>query len=69
MLTFCGFDLELFVDDVLNRRDWPTLCCAHDPTGNQWLIVQVDDDPAHLAWLCAPASERAMKGVSAPRRG
>jgi hypothetical protein len=63
MLRFCGFDLELFVDEVLDRRDWPTLCCAHDITGNQWLIVQVDDDPGHLAWLCAPVSERAMRAV------
>jgi hypothetical protein len=66
MLTFCGFDLELFVDEVLNRRDWPTVCCDHDFTGNQWLIVQVDDDPAHLAWLCAPASERAIQPAPPP---
>ena len=63
MLRFCGFDLELFVEDVLNSGDWPTVCCARDLSGNQWLIVQVDDDPAHLAWLCAPVSERAMRAV------
>ena len=49
MFTFCGFDLELFVEDVLNRGDWPTLCCARDFSEDQWLIVLVDDDAAHLA--------------------
>jgi hypothetical protein len=63
MLRFCGFDLELFVEDALKRGDWPSLCCARDITGSQWLIVQVDDDPAHPAWLCAPLSERAMRAV------
>jgi hypothetical protein len=63
MLMFCGFDLELFVEEILNRRDWPTVCRARDVTGYQWLIVQVDDDRAHLAWLCAPVTERAMRAV------
>jgi hypothetical protein len=63
MLTFCGFDLELFVEGVLERREWPILCCARDVTGRQWLIVQIDDDPVHLAWMCSPVSERAMRAV------
>jgi hypothetical protein len=63
MLTFCGFDIELFVEAVVARRDGPSLCCARDSTGAQWLIVQVDDDPSHLAWLCVPVSERAMQAI------
>jgi hypothetical protein len=63
MLTFCGFDLELFVERVLTRQDGPALCCARDWTGNQWLIVAVDEDPLHLAWLCARLSDRAMRAV------
>lgn len=63
MFTFCGFDPELVVEDVLDRGDWPTLCCARDLCGNEWLIVLVDDDAAHLAWMCAPVSERAMRAV------
>jgi hypothetical protein len=67
MLIFCGFDIELFVEGVLARRDGPTLCCAHDSAGDHWLIVEVDDDPVHLAWLCVPVSERAMEAVVSGR--
>jgi hypothetical protein len=63
MLTFYGFDLELFVEEVLDRGNWPTLCCARDFRGGQWLIVQVDDDPDSLAWMCAPVSQRAIRAV------
>ena len=42
MLRFCGFDLELVVDEVLVRTDWPSVCCARDLTGAQWLIAQTD---------------------------
>jgi hypothetical protein len=67
MLTFCGFDIELHVDAVLARRSGPSLCCASDSTGARWLIVKVDDDPFHLAWLCVPVSERAMQAVATGR--
>jgi hypothetical protein len=63
MLRFCGFDLELFVEEVLDRRDWPTLCSARDFRGGRWLIVQVDDDPDRLAWMCVPVSARAIRAV------
>jgi hypothetical protein len=63
MLTFCGYDIELSVEAVLVRRDWPEVCCGRDFTGVQWLIVQVDHDPLHLEWVCAPLSERAMEAV------
>src|SRR6266702_4294040 len=63
MLRFCGFDLELIVDAVLVRDVGPTLCQARDLSGGPWLILQVDDDPLHLAWLCAPVSKRAMQAV------
>jgi hypothetical protein len=67
VLTFCGSDIELVVDTVLVRGDWPELCCARDFTGVHWLVVQVDDDPVHLAWLCAPISERALHAVTSGR--
>lgn len=63
MLRFCGFDLELLVDDVISREDWPALCEAHDEAGAHWLIVQVDGDRDHPAWLCAPVSVRAIRAV------
>jgi hypothetical protein len=63
MLIFFGFDLELVVERVVTRRAGPATCCARDFAGGRWLIVQVDDDPAHLAWVCAPVSERAMQAV------
>jgi hypothetical protein len=63
MLRFFGFHLELFVEEVLDGGEGPTLCHARDFTGGQWLIVQTDDDPVHLAWMCAPVSARAMQAV------
>lgn len=70
MLRFCGFDLELVVEDLLPpeaRGGWPVVYSARDGDGNRWLIVQVDDDPLHMAWLCAPISERALVAVVAGR--
>jgi hypothetical protein len=63
MLRFCGFDLELVVDEVLVRTDWPSICCARDSAGAQWLIVQTDDNPTHLTWMCAQVSELAMRAI------
>jgi hypothetical protein len=63
VLRFCGFHLELFVDEVVTREEWPTLCRARDFVGDRWLIVQIDDDLRHQAWLCAPVSERALRTV------
>jgi hypothetical protein len=64
VLMFCGFEIELFVNKVLARDNGPTLCCARDWTARQWLILRVDQDPDHLAWVCAPVSDRAMKAVT-----
>jgi hypothetical protein len=63
-LMFFGFEMELVVEAVLVRDDRGTrVCSAHDWTAQQWLIVKVRDEPEHLAWLCAPVSERAMEAV------
>jgi hypothetical protein len=67
VLRFCGFDLELVVDDILARRDWPNICGAHDSTGSRWLIVHVDHDPDHLTWMCAQVTERAIRALLAGR--
>ena len=64
MLRFCGFDLDLSVETILTRRAWPCLCAARDSAGHHWLIALVDDDPAHLVWLCAQVSERGMRAVA-----
>jgi hypothetical protein len=63
MVKFCGFNLDLFVEDVLSRGAWPHLCSARDASGRRWLIVQIDDEPTRLAWLCAQVSERALAAV------
>jgi hypothetical protein len=63
-LMFLGFEIELVVEAVLVRDDRGTrVCSAHDCTAQQWLIVKVSDEPAELAWLCAPVSERAIEAV------
>ena len=66
MLTFCGFDIELFVEEVL-ATDQGQVYSARDWSGHRWLIVNIDEDPDRLAWLCAPVSERAMKAVATGR--
>jgi hypothetical protein len=66
MLWFLGSNLELVVDQVLGRRD-PTVRSAHDCEGHRWLVVQVDHNPDRLAWVCAPASLRALREVATGR--
>jgi hypothetical protein len=67
MVTFCGFTLELLIEDILKRDVWPTVCRARDPVGGCWIIVHVDEDPHHPAWLCAPVSPRASQAVNEGR--
>jgi hypothetical protein len=62
MLRLCGFDIELIIEEVFDRGEWPNLCRGCDP-GRQWLVVQTDDDPLHLEWMCAPASEGAIRAI------
>jgi len=60
MYRFCGYGLELFVDEVLARhRGTPTVSCATDATGQHWLIVALESDLSHLSWVCAPVSSHA----------
>jgi hypothetical protein len=63
MLTFCGSDLELVIERVLLRRSSYVACVGRDISSQMWLIVAVDDDPAHLVWMCAPISARALRAV------
>jgi hypothetical protein len=63
MMRFCGYDLELLVDNVVRRDVWPTVCQARDPGGGRWLIVQIVGEPNDPAWLCAPVSEHALQAV------
>jgi hypothetical protein len=66
MLRFCGFGLELFIDEVLERdHDDPVVCSATDFTGQRWLIVEAERKDKDLSWLCAPASTRAVDLVAA----
>ena len=67
MLTFCGFEIELAVEEIEARDDGPGVCSARDWSGHQWLIVSVDRDPNHLAWLCVPVSQQAMDSVLSAR--
>jgi hypothetical protein len=66
MLRFCGSDLELVVEGMLPpeaRGGWPAVYSALDGDGRHWLVVQVDDNPLHLDWLCAPITDRALQAV------
>src|ERR1700739_1274511 len=63
MLTFCGSDLELVIERVLLRRSSYVACVGRDISSQMVLLVAVDDDPAHLVWMCAPISARALRAV------
>jgi hypothetical protein len=61
-LMFFGFEIELTVEAVLVQDDaGARVCSAHDCNEQQWLIVNVSDEPDDLAWLCVPVSERAIE--------
>jgi hypothetical protein len=68
MLKFCGFDLELNIDTVLQRQgDHLTVLSATDPAGDHWLIVETGSNTHETTWVCAPASDRALELVAAGR--
>lgn len=68
MLRFCGFELELIVDAVLDRHDdEPAVCSAVDQAGQRWLIVEGAHAGRDSSWLCAPASRLAIDLVASGR--
>ncbi len=65
LLKFCGFDLELTVDQVLQRQcDHPAVFSATDDDGDHWLILEAAQQDEHLSWICAPATDRVVELVS-----
>jgi hypothetical protein len=68
MLRFYGFDLELTVEEVLQRRgEEPAVFSATDTFGERWLIVEAQQEDERLSWICAPVSNRVIELVSAGR--
>lgn len=68
MLRFCGFDLELFVEEAITRPlDGPATYRATDGDGDDWLIVQAPGTGPDLSWWCAPATRRAAALVASGR--
>ncbi len=68
MLRFCGFDLELTVETVLQRGiHQAAVFSAVDQAGDHWLIVEAGSDTHATAWVCAPASDRAVQLVATGR--
>lgn len=64
MLRFCGTQIELVIDSILQRREeQPAVCSATDEEGRHWLIVEGPHDEKDLSWFCAPATERMVKLV------
>lgn len=61
MLKFLGFELELFVDEILDQDS--VVRSAQDFRGGHWLIIEVAQDPERLVWVCAPISVRALHEV------
>jgi hypothetical protein len=65
MLKFYGFDLELTVETVIQRRPGePEVFIAVDILGDHWLIVDAGSDEHGFSWICAPVSDRTVALVS-----
>jgi hypothetical protein len=62
VLKFLGFELELFVDVAIDDAK-AMVRSARSFLGEHWLIVQVDQNPDHLVWVCAPITLRALEAV------
>jgi hypothetical protein len=60
MLYFCGNQLALLVDTVLERDNGMRTCTAHDCRGLRWLLFRATAAPERTVWVCAPMSARAL---------
>jgi hypothetical protein len=67
VLTFLGYELELFGVGVIADRDGRSVRHGTDLNGGQWLIVGVTGDTEHLVWVCAPVTVRMLEEVAAGR--
>ena len=68
MLKFCGFDLELTIDAILHRAgDHLSVLSATDFHAEPWLIVESWSDDRETAWVCAPATRKAVELVASGR--
>jgi hypothetical protein len=67
VLTFLGYELELFAVGVITERDGVSVRYGADLHGGHWLIVGVEDDVDRLIWVCAPVTVRMLEEVAAGR--
>ena len=67
MLTFLGYELELFGVGVMAERDSFSIRYGTDANGGQWLIVGVEEGDERLVWVCAPVTGRMLELVAAGR--
>ena len=67
MLTFLGYELELSDVEVISDDEDHTIRYGTDDEGGRWLIVEVDGDPEHLVWVCAPVTSRMLAEVESGR--
>jgi hypothetical protein len=67
MLTFLGYELELYAVGVIAERDDLNIRYGADLNGGLWLIVRADEDDDRLVWVCAPVTPRMLEEVTAGR--
>jgi hypothetical protein len=65
MLMFRGSELGLQVERVITRLSAPSLCTATDRAADYWPVIEVDDELAQLALVCAQVSDRAVGATMA----
>jgi hypothetical protein len=67
MVTFLGYELELFDVQVIDDRESTSVRYGSDRIGGKWLIVGLLGDPDQLVWVCAPVSPRMLAEVQSGR--
>jgi hypothetical protein len=67
VLTFLGYELELSGVRVISDDRDHSVRSGTDDDGSQWLIVEADQNPEHLVWVCAPVTARMLAEVEAGR--
>jgi hypothetical protein len=63
-----GCPLPVDVDEVLvGPVGAPSLFTGHGPNGQRWLVAQIGESVTASRWLCAPASDLAIRCVLSGR--
>jgi hypothetical protein len=67
VLTFLGYELELFAVGMIGHQDGLSIRFGKDVYGEPWLIVGAEERAERLVWVCAPVTTRMLDEVASGR--